>query len=170
MKKNNLKLHFICFSILILYIISCTKKTTIVTQSKSESLQKAISEEPQILFLHLKITQNEKDAAITASVFDKKMVNGILDKPLQGIQLMEGRWLISLLDAEKKMITQEVIQDPINQHFEYLNDKGKLDNVTVVKKETDCFVRVQFDPKILYVKCEFIEPQKQLKFLFRIKL
>jgi hypothetical protein len=170
MKKSILKLHFIFFFILILGKISCTKKTTIITQNKLESLQKAISEEPQILFLHLKITQKDKDAPITPSVFDKKIVNGVLDKPLQGIQLIEGRWLISLLDSEKKMIAQEVVQDPINQQFEYLNEKGKLDNVTVVKKETDCFVRVQFDPKIQFVKCEFIEPKNQLKFLFQIKL
>jgi hypothetical protein len=170
MKKNNLNHHFYSFFILFLGILSCTKKTTIVTQNKLETVQKAISNEPQILFLHLKVSQKEKDAPLIASVFEKKMVSGILDKPLHGIQLEEGKWLISMLDAEKKTITQEVVQDPINQQYEYLNDKGKFDNVTVVKKETDCFVRVQFDPKMQYVKSEFIEPEKKLKLLFQIKL
>jgi hypothetical protein len=155
---------------LFLSFVACTKKTGIVTKTPTADTQNSLSNEPQILFIQVKIVQKDKDSPLIATVVDKKMVNGQLDKPLQGIELIEGKWLISLLDADKKMIVQEIVQDPINQNFEYLNDKGKLDNVTVVKKETDCFVRVQFDAKFQYLKCESIVEKKALKPLFQIKL
>ena len=170
MKVLTFKYQFLGFFCLFFSLISCSKKTTIVTKSKIDSLQKAISNESQILFIQLKINQNDEDASITANILNKKLVNGFLDKPLQGIVLIEGSWLISFLDAEQKILAQEVVKDPINQHFEYTNEKGKLDNVTVVKKETDCFVRVQFSPQFHYLKCEAILTQKKLKTFFQIKI
>jgi hypothetical protein len=170
MKKNKFKCLFLRLFVLFLLASSCAKKAVIVTANKMQTLEKAVSEEPQIMFLHLKVTQNEPKEPIVAKVENKKLVVGQLDKPLQGIELVEGKWLISMLDAEQKLLAQEVVQDPINQHFEYLNDKGKLDNVTVVKKETDCFVRVQFDPRFHTLKCESILSKKELKLLFKVVL
>jgi hypothetical protein len=155
---------------LFLCLIACTEKTKVVTNTPTTTTQNAVPNEPQILFIQLKIVQKDKNAPILATVASKKSVNGLLDKPLQGIELIEGNWLISLLDADQKIVAQEVVQDPINQHFEYQNDKGQLDNKTVVKQETDCFVRVQYNPKFQYLKCESIVEKKVLKPLFQIKL
>lgn len=149
---------------------ACTNKANVVTNTPTIPTQTAIPDEPQILFIQLKIVQKDKNAPILATVASKKSVNGLLDKPLQGITLLQGQWLISLLDAEQKMVAQEVVQDPINQHFEYQNDQGKFDNKTVVKPETDCFVRVQNNPKFQYIKCELIMEKNVLKPLFQIKL
>jgi hypothetical protein len=155
---------------LLFSLISCSEKTNGVKNTPISTAQNPVSTEPQILFIQLKIVQKDKNAPVLATVASKKSVNGVLDKPLQGIQLIEGHWLISLLDADKKNVEQEVVQDPINQHFEYQNDKGQLDNATVVKPETDCFVRVQNNPKIQYLKCDLIVEGKVLKPLFLIKL
>jgi hypothetical protein len=155
---------------LIFNLTACTEKTKVVTNTPTTTTQTANPDEPQILFFQLKIAQKDKNAPIIATVASKKSVNGLLDKPLQGVDLIEGQWLISLLDADKKMVAQEVVQDPINQHFEYQNDKGQLANKTVVKPETDCFVRVQNNPKFRYLKCELIVENKVLKPLFEIKL
>jgi hypothetical protein len=160
----------ILFFSLFLSLISCSEKTSGVTNTPTSTAQAAVPEEPQILFIQLKIVQKDKNAPVLATVISKKSVNGILDKSLQGIQLLEGQWLVSLLDSEQKVVAQEVVQDPINQHFEYQNDKGKLDNATVVKQENDCFIRVQNNPKFRYLKCESIVENKVLKLLFQIKL
>jgi hypothetical protein len=155
---------------LFISVIACTEKTKVVTNTPTTTAQTAVPNEPQILFIQLKIVQKDKNAPILATVANKKSVNGLLDKSLQGIQLLEGQWLVSLLDSEQKVVAQEVVQDPINQHFEYQNDKGKLDNATVVKQEADCFIRVQNNPKFRYLKCESIVENKVLKLLFQIKL
>jgi hypothetical protein len=150
--------------------IACTKKTKMITNTPTTITQPVAPDEPQILFIQLKIVQKDKNAPILATVVSKKSVNGQLDKSFQGIQLLEGHWLISLLDTEQKTIAQEVVQDPINQHFEYQNDKGKLDNATVVKPETECFLRVQNNAKFQYLKCESITENNVLIPLFQIKL
>jgi hypothetical protein len=169
MIERNLKHHFIWISCLFLSAFSCTKKASNLAKLHTETVQNALLAEPQILFLHLKIAQQDKNAPVIALVFDKKNVNGLLDKPLQGVQLLEGFWLINFLDVEQKIVAQEVVKDPINEHYEYLNEKEKLDNVTVVKKEADCFVRVQFDPRFQYIKGEFILAKNELKPIFQIK-
>jgi hypothetical protein len=156
---------------LFLSLTACTNKANVVTNTPSTTTtQTAVPDEPQILFIQLKIVQKDKNAPVLATVASKKSVNGLLDKPLRGVELLEGHWLISLLDADQKMVAQEVVQDPINQHFEYQNEKGQLDNKTVVKPETDCFVRVQNNPQFQYLKCESIVEKKVLKPLFQIKL
>jgi hypothetical protein len=156
---------------LFLSLTACTNKANVVTNTPSTTTtQTAVPDEPQILFIQLKIVQKDKNAPVLATVASKKSVNGLLDKPLRGVELLEGHWLISLLDSDQKMVAQEVVQDPINQHFEYQNEKGQLDNKTVVKPETDCFVRVQNNPKFQYLKCESIVEKKVLKPLFQIKL
>ena len=155
---------------LFLSLIACTNKANVVTNTPVTTTQTAVPDEPQILFIQLKIAQKDKNAPVIATVATKKSVNGLLDKPLRGIELLEGHWLISLLDADQKMVAQEVVQDPINQHFEYQNDKGQFDNKTVVKQEADCFLRIQNNPKFQYLKCEFIAEKKVLKPLFQIKL
>jgi hypothetical protein len=170
MKTKQLRLlgHFLLFLGLLLF--GCTRKSKPTEPIKTDTKDGSVLVEPEILFLQLKVSQKNKESNIEGEIVNKRTTKGLLDKPLQGIQLIEGRWLMSFLDAEKKVVAQEVVPDPIYQVLEYLNEKGKLDNTTIVKKEADCFIRVQNAPNFRYLKCEMILENKQLKQLFQIAM
>jgi hypothetical protein len=165
MKYLGFYLMFFCIGFL-----GCTRKSKSGDAIKTTTKEAADLAEPEIMFLQLKVSQKNKEANYEAMIMDKKTTKGLLDKPLQGIQLIEGRWLMSFLDANQKIVAQEVVADPIHQTLEYLNEKGKLDNATVVQKETDCFIRVQNAPNFRYLKCESILANNQLKLLFQITM
>ena len=168
--RNTRLSNFVIFALSIFALSSCAKKNIAVAATATTPSVISVSDEPQILFIQLKILKKDKNANYEASVVNKKSANGVLDKPLRGINLIEGRWLMSLLDVEQKVIAKEMILDPINEHLEYSDDKGKLQGVEVEKKETDCFVRVQNSPNFRFLKCELILANKQLKPLFLLKL
>ena len=168
-------LLMVFFALNLLY--ACSKKrvasvnqTPPIPNGDVNPIFKASDSEPQILFIQLKVVKSDDNTEYAATIVDKKVVKGQLDKSFKAIQLLEGYWLISLLDAEQKVLSQELIVDPVNQRFEYTNDKGNLQQTEIVKKEADFFVRVQYTQQLQFLKCEAILADKQMKKLFQLKL
>lgn len=91
----------------------------------------------------------------------KQQVPGRLHQDIRGVQLIEGHWLVSLLDDQKRMVAQVVVSNPLDEHYETTDDQGRLMSVEVKKQEADCFVRVQYDPRFSRVQIEQIGPSKQ---------
>lgn len=159
MKKNIYIIFVICCQIGFSCHNSGLPAQTKIALMPSESV-------PQILFLQIHVLQ--KATRYEAQITNRQIVEGILDRPLDGLQVFENQWLISFFDAKKKLLAQTTALNPLDEHFEVADDKGQFKAVDVKKNEADLFLRVQQNPKFASLQVEQILPAQKKKLLFSI--
>ena len=151
-------MKYIFFNFVALFsLFSCQMKHTIAPTQPGELT--AAAEEPEILFLHLKVWK--KEGGYAAEMQTKQQVAGLLDRDLRGVQLIEGQWLVSFLDDKQHMVAQVSIANPLEEHYETTDDHGQLRGIDIKKQEADCFVRVQYSPRFSSLQIEQIGASQQ---------
>lgn len=161
-----MKYQFIIISLFMLF--SCHSPQSAAKEQLVE-FTAAGAAEPEILFLQLKVWK-QKDGIYGAEMENKQQVKGVLNSDLRGVQASEGEWLVTFLDAKKKMVSQVVILNPLEEHYEVSDDKGQLRPVEVKKEEAQCFIRVQYEPRFSALQFEQIINSKERIPLFSINL
>ncbi len=156
MKQITLVIIAVCL------FVACHRKGIITQTAIPVSTTAPLS----ILFVQIKVS--EKKDTFEAKIIHKKEVAGILDRDINGIQLLENQWLVSFLDSKKNILDQVVVPSPLAPHFEVADDNGVFKSIEIKKTEAEFFFRIQYNPQFSFLQVEEILSNKKKKKLFSI--
>jgi hypothetical protein len=111
-------------------------------------------ESNQILFLHLSITETG------AELIDVTLVDGRL-KVHRGEQKPDNIQY-KLLDVNENVLQVGYESDPINQHYEFVNDQGEYQHVDVSYEKFPLTIRVPFKKNIDRIRINRLEPSDSM--------
>ncbi len=137
------------FILVAFVFFACVKNTP--TQSTTNPTE--IVHQDSVLFLAFKIIKNsELLSGQEIKLVSSQKVKGRVKVPLnQIVTQSESNLKATFFDFENNEINVQIIDNPLNEPIEFVNDKGEFERKKIDKNEADLFLRVNFDPKISHV-------------------
>jgi hypothetical protein len=56
----------------------------------------------------------------------------------------KGQWAVALRNKTGKMVAQAIVNNPLDEHAEYINESGQMEDVVVNKTEADISIRLPY--------------------------
>ena len=145
--------------LLILLFQLCTCRTQRPAAVSTSSAGTAAPDQPEILFLQLKVWKTADRYG--GELLQQRRVAGLLKRNLLEAAPATGQWLVRFLDADRQLVEQVTIPNPLEEHHETTDEEGQLRRVDVNKTEADCLIRVCYNPRFAAVQIELVTAQQQ---------
>lgn len=118
---------------------------------------------PEVLTIILKITPTENDSLPKIELDQKIIANGFLKKnTIKNPKIKENSIIATFYDKQGNSKQKMIFDYPLEQSFEYTDEKGNFLRKTIVLEDAFLPIRVQHSSSIHTLKVYYIYQQEQL--------
>ena len=139
-------------------ILSVSCKSTIIDSAQDSEV--AVAEVPKMAFITYKISKNQEDKK-SIELINLLKVDGKFKIQDNQKSPVAGDYELIQLDKDGKQLATAIVENPLNQTVEYVNDAGEFakKNIDFQSKETS--IRVQLNSKTYYILLQEIGNQSK---------
>lgn len=145
-----------------LVFISCgtTKEVEVFTEDEVKIPEEDAS---KIVFLYFDIEKtsgnNESINLTETQLVDGKLKeNTILNAPMK-----EGNLILQILDDKKRVLEEQIIENPLNQNIEQYNQSGVTSSQKVEQAESQFYMRFNYKKEMKTVKILKIKASENIE-------
>lgn len=136
-----MRIQYILSILFPFFLISCgTTNDAIINEIEEVQLPDAALPS-KIVFLYFDIEKNSENKELITLTNTQAVDGQLKENTIINAAKKEGNLILQVLDSEKKVVEEQIIENPLNKNIEQYNESGEANTHTVNLQKSQFYMR-----------------------------